>query len=49
MAAEKMVTARVLRDYWTEEGERIPAGREIKVPIEALVEGMEKGILERVK
>lgn len=49
MTAEKKVKARVLRDYWTEEGERIPAGREVDVPLEALVEGMEKGILERVK
>ena len=49
MAAEKKVLARVLRDYWTEDGDRISAGREVEVPLEALVEGMEKGILERVK
>ena len=49
MAAEKKVLARVLRDYWTDEGERIRAGREVEVPLEALVDGMERGVLERVK
>ena len=49
MAAEKKVLARVLRDYWTDEGERIRAGREVEVPMEALVDGMEKGVLELVK
>ena len=49
MAAEKKVLASVLRDYWTDEGERIRAGREVEVPMEALVDGMEKGVLERVK
>ena len=51
MASEKTVKARVLRDFWPTENEldRVKAGTEIEVSMETLIDGMEKGILERVK
>lgn len=51
MATEKLVKARVLRDFWPTENEmdRVRAGTEIEVTMETLVDGLEKGILERVK
>lgn len=49
--AEKMTKARVLRDFWPTENEldRVKAGTEIEVSMETLIDGMEKGIMERVK
>lgn len=51
MATEKTVKARVLRDFWPTENEldRVKAGTEIEVSMETLIDGMEKGIMERVK
>lgn len=51
MAEEKKMKARVLRDFWpTDNGEdRVRAGSIIDVSTETLIDGMEKGILERVK
>lgn len=49
--AEKTVKARVLRDFWPtdKDEDRIRAGEEVDVSMEALIDGMEKGVLERVK
>ena len=49
--AEKMVKVRILRDFWPTENEadRVRAGAEMEVTMETLVDGLEKGILERVK
>lgn len=47
--AEKMMTARVMRDFWRSADDRVRAGTVVEVPVEALLDGMEKGILERVK
>lgn len=49
--AENMVKARVLRDFWAGEDEtsRVRAGSEVEVTMETLLDGLEKGILERVK
>jgi len=49
--ADKMVKARVLRDFWPTENElnRVRAGAEVEVTMETLLDGLEKGILERVK
>jgi hypothetical protein len=49
--AEKTVKARVLRDFWPSENEmdRVRAGSIVDVSMETLVDGMEKGVLERVK
>jgi hypothetical protein len=51
MASEKTVQARVLRDFWPTENEldRVKAGAVVDVSMETLIDGMEKGILERVK
>lgn len=49
MAADKKdtVTAVILRDFWDSAGDRHPAGRTLEVSKDALIEGMEKGILAR--
>lgn len=51
MATEKLVKARVLRDFWPTDNEmdRVRAGTEIEVNMETLVDGLERGILERIK
>jgi len=51
MATEKKVLARVLRDFWPtdKDEDRVTAGTQIEVTMEALIDGMEKNILERVK
>lgn len=47
------IKARVLRDYWTKgdgsEDDRVRAGTIIEVTTDALIDGIENGILERVK
>lgn len=48
-AKADMKKARVLRDMWDAEGERITAGTEIEVDADTLIDGVEKGTLERVK
>lgn len=48
----KLVTVRVRRDYWIGEpgnAERIRKGTIVDVPIEAALDGVESGVLERVK
>jgi hypothetical protein len=49
--AEKTVKARVMRDFWPtdKDEDRVYAGTVIDVSTETLIDGMEKGILERVK
>lgn len=51
MATEKLVKARVLRDFWPTDNDedRVRAGSIVDVSMETLVDGMEKGVLERVK
>lgn len=51
MADDKKMKARVLRDFWPTDDEtgRVRAGSVIEVSTETLIDGMEKGILERVK
>lgn len=39
----------ILRDFWDADGERHRAGEDVEVPVEAAFEGIEKGILARVK
>lgn len=46
---EKTVKCVILRDYWDDEGNRHRKGREVEVPIEAAFDGVESGILARVK
>lgn len=51
MAEKDTVKVRVLRDFWPTENEkdRVRAGTIIEVTKDTLIDGMEKGILERVK
>lgn len=48
---EKLVKVRILRDFWPTDNDldRVRAGTETEVDMETLVDGLEKGILERVK
>ena len=50
MADDKKMKARVLRDFWPtgDEPDRVRAGAIIEVSTETLIDGMEKGILERL-
>jgi hypothetical protein len=49
--APKLVKARVLRDFWPTENDedRVRAGQVVEVTKDALIEGLEAGVLERVK
>ena len=45
------ISAQVLRDYWPTDNQmdRVRKGQVIEVTAEELIEGMEKGTLQRVK
>lgn len=47
--AEKKIKMVVLRDFWPEADVRVRAGTEIEVEVEAAMDGIEKGLLARVK
>lgn len=47
--AEKTIKCIILRDFWDAEGERQPAGKEIDLPAEEAMDGVESGALSRVK
>lgn len=47
--AEKTIKCVVLRDYWDEAGERVPAGTEVDMPVADVMDGVEAGNLSRVK
>lgn len=47
--AEKMIKCRILRDRWDEDGKRHPAGSEVDLPVEAAMDAVEDGSVERVK
>ena len=51
MASEQKIKVRVLRGFWPTENpmDRVFAGAIIEVDTETLINGLEKGILERVK
>lgn len=52
MTKEKLIPVRVLRDYWIGEpgnAERIRKGTVVEVPVEAALDGVESGVLQRVK
>lgn len=51
MATEKMTKVRILRDFWPtdKEADRIRAGAVLDVNMDTLVDGLERGILERIK
>jgi len=47
--AESTVFCTILRDFWDENEERQPAGKEIEVSVEVAMDGIEAGTLARVK
>lgn len=52
MSKERLIPVRVLRDYWIGEpgnAERIRKGTVVEVPVDAALDGVESGALERVK
>lgn len=49
MAVEKTVTCRILRDFWKAADERVVAGTIVELSADAAMDGLEKGLIERVK
>ena len=52
MAAEakpQMIDVEIVRDFWDEQERRHPAGTIVSVPVEAALEGIEKGALRRAR
>ncbi len=49
--ADKKTKARILRDFWPtdRDEDRVRAGTIIEVDTDTLVDGLERGILKRVK
>ncbi|MGB7243556.1 MAG: hypothetical protein WBC93_15910 [Sulfitobacter sp.] len=47
--AEKTIKCKILRDMWDEDGVRHAAGKEVNLPAEAAMDGVESGALSRVK
>lgn len=47
--AEKKIKCVILRDYWDDAGERQRAGKEVYLPAEEAMDGVEGGTLSRVK
>lgn len=45
----QMVDVEILRDFWDDDCVRHPAGTVISVPIEAAMDGIERGALRRAK
>lgn len=46
---EKLVQCIVLRDYWTEDGERVRKDTGVEVTAEEAMTGLENNTLKRVK
>ena len=47
--ADKTVKCVILRDMWDEDGKRHAAGKEVDIPVDAAMDGVESGALKRVK
>ena len=47
--AEKTVTCRILRDFWKTADDRVFAGTIVELSADAAMDGLEKGLVERVK
>lgn len=47
--ADKTIKCVILRDFWDADGNRQPAGKEIDLPAEEAIDGVEAGALSRVK
>ena len=47
--SEKKIKMTVLRDFWPEADVRVRAGTVVEMDVDAAMDGMEKGLLARVK
>ena len=47
--ADKTIKCVILRDFWDADCNRQPAGKEIDMPAEDAMDGVESGALSRVK
>ncbi|AGG91174.1 hypothetical protein SUFP_026 [Sulfitobacter phage NYA-2014a] len=47
--SEKLIRCVILRDFWNADGKRQPAGKEVDLPAEDAMDGVESGALSRVK
>lgn len=46
---EKTILCKILRDTWDADGNRHRAGKEVEMPVEAAMDGVEAGLFTRVK
>jgi hypothetical protein len=46
---DRLIAVRVLRDFWNDDGDRIRKGTIAEVTVDAALDGVENGILSRVK
>ena len=49
MAEQKTIKCAILRDFWDANGVRQPAGKEMDIPVDEAMDGVESGALTRVK
>lgn len=47
--ADRKIKCTILRDVWNADGERQPAGTEVDLTPEEAMDGVEKGLIARVK
>lgn len=47
--ADKKIKCVILRDRWDENGKRYPKGTEVMLDAEAAMDGVEAGVIARVK
>ena len=47
--ADKKIDCTIERDFWDENGKRHPAGTEVSLDVDAALEGIESGALQRKK
>lgn len=48
-AAPQLIEVEILRDFWDNDCVRHPAGTIVQVPLEAALDGIEKGALRRAR
>ncbi len=46
---QTLMDVEILRDFWDADGVRHPAGTVVSIPVEAAMDGAEKGALRRAK
>lgn len=46
---QTLMDVEILRDFWDADGVRHPAGTVVSIPVEAAMDGAEKGALRRAR